>query len=360
MMKITAGLGSVDDYPSFVRAGADELFCGYVPEWWQRKYGIYAPLNRREVIYYNVQIGSQSEMEILHQMIQDFQVPVSIALNALSYHPDQYPDLVHYVKECLEMGFDSFIIADLALIIYLRKAGLPEKIQISVSGELGEMNRDTLELLMNYQVKRIIFHRKVTPEEMKSCIETLIHSQEKSNTIIEFEAFALNENCHFHGGFCNSLHCDELTHMCHVPYQSVDCTEELSFTDIQSVSEQSYNLSEQNPSKFCDRLMMKNSENASVNNHVAHDLQIYQGFDYIPGLSGCGFCALYRLTQAGITHLKLVGRGNYTDDMIQDLQALSLARDLAETSLDEASYIRQMKARIFPQGCSGNCYYRFT
>ena len=30
-MKITAGLGSVDDYIRYVKAGADELFCGYVP-----------------------------------------------------------------------------------------------------------------------------------------------------------------------------------------------------------------------------------------------------------------------------------------------------------------------------------------
>ena len=38
-MKITAGLGSIDDYPRYVRAGADELFCGYVPFSWSEKYG---------------------------------------------------------------------------------------------------------------------------------------------------------------------------------------------------------------------------------------------------------------------------------------------------------------------------------
>ena len=30
-MKITAGLGSVDDYLPYVEAGADELFSGYLP-----------------------------------------------------------------------------------------------------------------------------------------------------------------------------------------------------------------------------------------------------------------------------------------------------------------------------------------
>ena len=30
-MKIVAGLGSIDEYERFVKAGADEFFCGYVP-----------------------------------------------------------------------------------------------------------------------------------------------------------------------------------------------------------------------------------------------------------------------------------------------------------------------------------------
>lgn len=66
-MKITSGLGSIDDYPRYVRAGADELFCGYVPFSWSEKYGTVLPLNRREVLNYNVQIGSFSELEILGQ-----------------------------------------------------------------------------------------------------------------------------------------------------------------------------------------------------------------------------------------------------------------------------------------------------
>lgn len=30
-MKIVAGLGSIDEYIPYVKAGADEFFCGYVP-----------------------------------------------------------------------------------------------------------------------------------------------------------------------------------------------------------------------------------------------------------------------------------------------------------------------------------------
>ena len=51
-MKITAGLGSIEDYPLYVQAGADEVFAGYVPYSWNLRYGNVYPLNRREVLYY--------------------------------------------------------------------------------------------------------------------------------------------------------------------------------------------------------------------------------------------------------------------------------------------------------------------
>ena len=65
-MKITAGLGSVEEYERFCEgAGADEFFSGYVPyEWAKRNMGQLCRLTEERVLAYNVQIGSFSEMEI--------------------------------------------------------------------------------------------------------------------------------------------------------------------------------------------------------------------------------------------------------------------------------------------------------
>ena len=41
--------------------------------------------------------------------------------------------------------------------------------------------------------------------------------------------------------------------------------------------------------------------------------------NYRTGAGGCGLCALYDLQKAGITYLKIVGRGNYTEFMQQDI-----------------------------------------
>lgn len=43
-MKITAGLGSIDEYIRFAEAGADEFFSGYVPYSWAEKYGTVMPV----------------------------------------------------------------------------------------------------------------------------------------------------------------------------------------------------------------------------------------------------------------------------------------------------------------------------
>ena len=134
-MKIVAGLGSVDEYIRFCKAGADEFFAGYVPYEWNKKYGTVLPLNRREVFCSNVQLGSLSELEILAGMIRKYDKPVHLTFNALYYIPEQYPEIADIIHKCMSLGFTSFILADPALMEYLNE----QKIicEIHLSGEIG-------------------------------------------------------------------------------------------------------------------------------------------------------------------------------------------------------------------------------
>ena len=104
MMKITVGLGSEAEYERFVRAGADEFFCGYVPYSWSRKYGTVMPLNRREVLCYNVQIGAFSELEILAAMVKKYKKPVHLTLSGdCSNHKRMYGHWffqLYYCRPC--------------------------------------------------------------------------------------------------------------------------------------------------------------------------------------------------------------------------------------------------------------------
>lgn len=318
-MKITAGMGSIDDYVPFVQAGADELFCGYVPREWMEQGGLCWPLNRREVLYVNVQAGSESELEILSGLIRRYRVPVSITLNGLFYAPWQYPAAADLVRRCVRMGFSSFIAADPALLIFLKK-NVKEPIQLHISGELSEVNHGMIEEMRCLGAGRIIFHRKVSPENMRACIawEKQMHPQEE----LEYEAFALNELCHFTGAFCNSLHCDELAPACRLPYRLEG---------------------------------EKESDTEDENEPEAGAAAVPEAKT---GQTGCALCALWRLQEAGVTHLKLVSRGNYAAQTIEDIRRLRRALELLEHAESETDYITRMKQEIFPEGCSRMCYYR--
>lgn len=325
-MKIVAGLGSIDEYETFVKAGADEFFCGYVPFSWAEKYGVIHPLNRREVLFYNVQIGSMSELQILKKMVDYYGKPVTLTFNSIYYTGEQYPVIAEIIIQCMAAGFENFIIADPALMLYLRQ----QKINcgIHLSGETAEVNRGMLEQMLPFGIRRVIFHRKNSLEDMQSCIK-------EADFPHEYEAFILNELCHFSGAFCNSLHCDELTHLCRVPYE------------LGNLHKKEETDAAQKDVAETDRIQGKEGKGLPLDED-----------GYLTGSTGCGLCALYRMKQVGITHLKLVGRGNYTDFMEKDIRQLRKALDILENSDSEAQYQKKMKASLFPDGCSQNCYYR--
>ena len=60
---------------------------------------------------------------------------------------------------------------------------------------------------------------------------------------------------------------------------------------------------------------------------------------------------------AEITHLKLVGRGNYTEHMEKDIRNLRKALDILDAAEDERDFQCTIKRTLFPNGCSGQCYY---
>ena len=296
MMKITAALNGVDAYEDLVRAGADELFAGYVPFEWLEKYSNITPLNRREVLLHDLQIDTIGEMRLLADKAAKHGVPVALTFNSICYAPAQYSMITDMLGELYELGFGDWIIADPALLLHLKRQNVPGRIHLS--GEAGCFNPDAMALFAPLGVSRFIFPRKISPAEMAECIRSLPG--------LEYEAFALNEKCHFSGAFCSSLHCDELDHLCHVPYLP-------SGPDFGA----------EQPERE------------------------YDGF----GASGCALCALQDLEKAGVTHLKLVGRGADPRCLVRDVSLMRRALEMRGASPEE------LRRQILGGSCGGNCYY---
>lgn len=307
-MEIVAGMGAIDDYIVLVEAGADEVFCGYVPYEWNRRYGNLFPLNRREVLYYNVQISSLEDMKILSEMVKVYKVPVSITFNYLYYLEEQYELIRYIIEELKQLGFRDYIIADIGLLLYLKEYNLD--CSIHLSGETAELNHLSMSLFNKFNISRYIFHRKNTINDMCKCIE-------QNGDRYEYEAFIMNEKCHYSGAFCNSLHCDELEHLCKVPCK-------LSYIEGGDIRE---------------------TEIVSKDNSD------------IVGISGCGLCSLISLKNAGITHLKVVGRGGSVENMVRSISLLKRALGIME-GLDNTIEFRQhIISDVFNNKCGRNCYY---
>ncbi|MBU5482614.1 peptidase U32 family protein [Blautia sp. MSJ-19] len=354
-MKITAGLGSTEEYERFVQAGADEFFCGYVPYGWSEKYGTVMPLNRREVLSYNVQIGAFSELEILAAMVSEYGKPVHLTFNSLHYIPQQYLEIAEIIRKCMDIGFCSYIIADPALMLYLREQKID--CEIHLSGETAEVNHGMVDFFQKMRLKRVIFHRKNTIEDMRSVIAHQRAAEKERSKLVqdvmpeqdkmEFEAFVLNELCQFTGAFCNSLHCDEMGYLCRVPYH------------LRAVHEgkvqESTKFDREIPTEtgLTEADLEKNIQNKTTLPENSQDID-----GYFCGKTGCGLCALYQLKESGITHLKLVGRGNYTDFMEKDIRNLRKALDILEHSTSEKMFRQNLKRELFPYECSENCYYK--
>lgn len=296
-MKITAGLSCLDAYDVLADAGADELFAGFVPLSWLERYGNLTPLNRREVRMHDIQLDSFSEFQLLARKIEKRGVPVALAFNSICYLPEQYPVIAEMLSRLLQLGFADWILADPGLMLYIRQQKLPGRIHLS--GEAGCFNPDAMRFFQRFGISRWIFPRKITPEEMTACIHAVPGA--------EYEAFMLNERCQYSGAYCASLHCDELDHICHVPYRP--CGPEI-------------HRSEPDKGDCADF-----------------------------GAGGCGLCALPRLRRSGVTHLKVVGRGAHVKWLQRDIALLRRALELGDVPPE------MLRREILNNRCSNDCYY---
>lgn len=308
-MRITAGLAATDQYPLYAEAGADEIFCGYVPEKWTRLYGLSMPLNRREVRYCPVQIGGRNELRILSRMQKDLQVPVTLTFNSPCYMPEQLPLILNIMEDCAEDGFSSFIISDPALLFFLREQNRLPGIRIHLSGETGTINTSTLRALRTLNPERIIFPRQTGIRQMEQIIRK--DREAFPRQPLTYEAFIMNEMCLYTGAYCTGLHCDEMAHLCHLPWKAV-------------------------PAGPGEKLPVP----------VADSVPVVED-------RPCGLCSLNALEQAGINVLKVVGRGAGTEEMIDSIRRVRKALDLVSAGLPS----RDLAEMIFPEGCSEKCYY---
>lgn len=275
IIKILAPVDKVEEVSQLIESGADELYCGLISSDWLQKYTI-AAINRRPSLACNFKFFEELKdaIEIAHS----YDVPVALTINEHYYTEDTYSLLLNFIEKAINVGVDSFIISDLALLLRLRDLSTGVKIHVSTGGVV--LNSEAIKFYQELGASRVQLPRFLTIEEIRE-----IH-REISN--IETGVFILNSKCANIDGFCTFLHFPSsdpaYNNACMLPYEVyVESTEDDEKRIIAGVRQ-----------------------------------QVWQRFhiDDRP----CGACALYEFNEIGLTYVKIVGRGYPVTKKVTDVK----------------------------------------
>lgn len=189
-MMVTIGLDSSDqpqDIADYIKNGADEFFVGFVPSQWYNCYGWEIGLNRRNFGPEN-QFTSYEELEKIVTAVHKQKKKIFIVLNAHQYIEEQVPLIKEVVSMVEKCNPDGYIVADLALILLLRKWGINRPFQLSTG--VGCFNSETIHYFARkVGISRVVIPRKMSLKEMKQLIEKC------GDLDIKFEVMIIHYRC---------------------------------------------------------------------------------------------------------------------------------------------------------------------
>lgn len=312
-MKIISPVDHADEAAGLLSAGADELYGGYVPPVWQKRFGLFASINQRT--FAEAQIDSYAGLCRVVEACRSAEGEFALTLNSPFYSDIQIPLLLDYVAEAARAGVGSVILADLGLLRELKKQFPDLLFHASTLAHLG--NSAAIRFYQQQGIGRVILPRHLTLAEM-----TEIRRQVPD---VPCDAFLLVGKCPNTEGLCSFHHCSpDKIWPCEIPYQ----------------------IEPMNKPATAGLQLAMNSQDSWSKSNRRH---------------GCGLCAIPSLLQAGFDGLKLVGRGAPTKRKLVNLAAtvefLNLARQNEDFSVYRKAAIASHR-RIFGVSCSENvCYY---
>ena len=113
--------------------------------------------------------------------------------------------------------------------------------------------------------------------------------------------------------------------------------------------------------KIFRTLELKNKievESKFTKQHNFYNLGKGKGKHYSFGESGCGICKIFNLSKAGITHLKVVGRGNQLELLVRDVGIIAdCIRTIKEAETVDV-FEKKIKDKFFSGKCPSICYYQ--
>lgn len=355
-MKILAPVNNPKEVKEIIRAGADEIYCGVLPSDWIQKYTNLASPNRRE--WQAANLASFSEFQEVVDIAHNKNATVYLTLNAI-YTERQYPQVFEQVEQARKVGVDALIVADLGLLLTLKKERIDLDIHISTGGTT--FNSKTAKFYEELGASRINLPRHLQLQEMDEII--------KDCPSLKFDCFILNSGCKNIDGFCTFQHgVNEVLHpkMWNLP-------KKLNFDRhlLNAVRRLPTKLARRIKSGIfgIDSACLLNYEVSFIPNSNGMNKRRRQlilkniscGFNLLSGVDTCGVCRLLEMKDIGVYGVKIVGRNYSTSKKISDIKflrtVLSYMEDKSFERKEFYSYVKERFRQIYKLDCRDLCYY---
>jgi len=333
-MKILAPIRALDELDMLAAAGAEELYCGIVPQEWMERYSGAVWLNRR-----SPKGGSLETFSELRQLVDAAharRLPVFITLNAPYYTAEQLPLVVDLARRLWgETGVDALIVTDLNLLLRLSEE--QPAAALHVSSVAATLNSEAARFLLNFGVRRIVLPRSLTLAEIDEIARDLRGQ-------VELEVFLLNDGCAFEEGFCATTHHHSVGAFC------------TSLSEMQAEFEWDGPIFTTRRQRWLQRNLADYREWVwYLNGNGCSSTP--RGLPYGP----CGLCAVPDLARSGVASLKIVGR---EAPAFKKMASVRMARDIVDRVRSAAPRLtvieRAISLRETPEHCRSGymCYYQ--
>lgn len=337
-IKILSPLNTIDETEQLILAGADEFYCGVLPDDWKNEYSVAASLNRRQennpVINTSPHFGSFEELAAAIKIAHGREKRIALTINEHYYSKNQYPYLIDYITRALHAGVDAFIVGDIGIILTIREIAPSVHIHISTAGTA--FNAESVHFYRDMGASRVILPRHLSLEEIGALAEKVQG--------IELEAFIFNSRCANVDGFCTFQH--------GLAAFAPECEDK---RDYENACMMLYKIS------ASVRGCSEDEAERVLQEKVSWERQHFWSAMHIDERP-CGACALYEFAGLGIAGVKIVGRGNTTERKIRDVrffrQALDFLRSGKPSKREFRQYVRKLYQKEYDRPCIiFKCYY---
>ncbi|MGD0335619.1 MAG: U32 family peptidase [Candidatus Omnitrophota bacterium] len=193
-MKLVVPIPADYNLLPFIRSNITEFYFGYIPLWWKEKYSLLNSINRRYA-----PLEQCDSIRVIKKIIKEFKnknTNFSMAVNAPLYTTKQINKIVNTVEYFYSIGLGAVIVADIGLILAIKKY-LPG-IKIHISCVAGCFNSYAADFFKQIGADRIILPRSVGISEIASICAR--------NRNIELEAMTTTKDCLNIDGLCTHHH----------------------------------------------------------------------------------------------------------------------------------------------------------